>query len=140
MSVGVGEAYVRVLVYCVVLLRRSAPLDQRTTPRVHLQVKLEFNPTESQHVPRGGRLDYVHRSPASYRRRRKGNQVPGEYNWATVSHGDINTDTWSSRLGVGRRPKNLFRKNNDCCKIHRSLNHDGIDKSDGIFSKGANRQ
>jgi hypothetical protein len=28
--------------------------------------------------------------------------VPGGYNWATQSPGDINIETWSSRLGVGR--------------------------------------
>jgi hypothetical protein len=25
------------------------------------------------------------------------------YNWATLLLGDINTETWSSRLGVGRK-------------------------------------
>jgi hypothetical protein len=30
-----------------------------------------------------------------------------EYNWATVPLGEINTQTWSSRLGVGRRAGDL---------------------------------
>jgi hypothetical protein len=29
------------------------------------------------------------------------------YNWATLSLWDINTGTWSSRLGVGRRADDL---------------------------------
>jgi hypothetical protein len=38
-------------------------------------------------------------SPASRKRRQKGNPVPGGYNWATLFLGDINTGTWPSRLG-----------------------------------------
>jgi hypothetical protein len=29
------------------------------------------------------------------------------YNWATLSLGDINTEIWSSRLGVGSKADNL---------------------------------
>jgi hypothetical protein len=29
------------------------------------------------------------------------------YNWATMSLGDINTGTWSFRMGVGRRADGL---------------------------------
>jgi hypothetical protein len=29
------------------------------------------------------------------------------YSWATLSPGDINTEAWSSRLGVGREADNL---------------------------------
>jgi hypothetical protein len=29
------------------------------------------------------------------------------YNWATLSLGDINTGTWSSRLGVGHKADDL---------------------------------
>jgi hypothetical protein len=32
------------------------------------------------------------------------------YNWATQSAGDINMETWSSRLGVGRGEKSTVRK------------------------------
>jgi hypothetical protein len=45
----------------------------------------------------GGRLKYPHRSPASRKRRRKGNPVPGGYSWATLFAWDINTGTGSLR-------------------------------------------
>jgi hypothetical protein len=53
--------------------------------------------------PEGGFLrevgfEYLHRSSASRRRRRKGNPVPG-YNWAALFLGDVNTGTWPSRFG-----------------------------------------
>jgi hypothetical protein len=46
----------------------------------------------------GGWLEYRHLSPASRRRRRKGNPVT----W-----GDINTGTWFSRLEVGCKADDL---------------------------------
>jgi hypothetical protein len=52
--------------------------------------------------PCGDGFEYIHRSPASRMRRRKGNPVPEGYNWATLFLGDINTGTWSSRLGESR--------------------------------------
>jgi hypothetical protein len=42
------------------------------------------------------------RSPASHRRRRKGNPVPGGITGSPCSWGDLNTGTWSSRLGESR--------------------------------------
>jgi hypothetical protein len=45
----------------------------------------------------GGGLQYLHRSPAIRKRRRKGNTWG--YNWATLFLGDINTGTLPSRLG-----------------------------------------
>jgi hypothetical protein len=40
--------------------------------------------------PRGGGFEYLHRIPASRRRRRKGNPVPGDI---TATHpGDVNTE------------------------------------------------
>jgi hypothetical protein len=47
---------------------------------------------------RGGGLVYLDRSPASGKRRRKGNPVPWVY-WATLLLGIIITGTWPSRLG-----------------------------------------
>jgi hypothetical protein len=32
------------------------------------------------------------------------------YNWAILSLGDINTETWFFRLGVGSKPDNLALK------------------------------
>jgi hypothetical protein len=55
----------------------------------------------------GGGLEYLHRSPASRRRRRKGNLGVWGYNWATLSLGDINTEPWPSGLGVGRKADDL---------------------------------
>jgi hypothetical protein len=52
----------------------------------------------------GGRLEYLHHSsPVSCARQQKGNMVAGGYNWATLSLGDINTGTLSSRLGFGHK-------------------------------------
>jgi hypothetical protein len=51
--------------------------------------------------PCGGGFEYLHRSPVSRRRRRKGNRVPVGYNWATLFMGDINTRTWPSRFAGG---------------------------------------
>jgi hypothetical protein len=36
------------------------------------------------------------------------------YNWATQSPGDINMETWSSRLGVGRGVDNPTAEKNYC--------------------------
>jgi hypothetical protein len=44
-------------------------------------------------------LEYLHSSPASCRRRRKGNPVSGSITGPPCSWGDINTGTWPSRLG-----------------------------------------
>jgi hypothetical protein len=53
-------------------------------------------------VPCVGGVEYLHRSPASRRRRRKGNPVPGGINWATLFRGDIHTGIWPSRFGGSR--------------------------------------
>jgi hypothetical protein len=58
------------------------------------------------YTPCGGRLEYLHRSPASRRRRRKGNPVPGGIT-GPPCHWDINTGTWSSRFGVGGKADDL---------------------------------
>jgi hypothetical protein len=47
--------------------------------------------------PCGGGLEYLHRIPASRKRRQKGTQCPG-YNWATLFLEDINMGTLPSRL------------------------------------------
>jgi hypothetical protein len=44
--------------------------------------------------PCGGRLEYLHRSPA-----KKREPSARGYNWATLYLGDINTGTGLSRLG-----------------------------------------
>jgi hypothetical protein len=73
--------------------------------------------------PRGGRLEYLHRSPANRRRRRKGNPVPGGITGPLRFWGNINTGTWSSRLGVRRKANDpALLKNNYCSEIERSEN------------------
>jgi hypothetical protein len=47
-------------------------------------------------------VEYLHRSRASRRRRRKVNPVPRGITWATLFLGDINTGTWLYRLGEPR--------------------------------------
>jgi hypothetical protein len=56
--------------------------------------------------PRGGGLEYLHHSPASRRRRRKGNPVPGGIT-GQPCHSGTNTETWTSKLGVGRKADDL---------------------------------
>jgi hypothetical protein len=42
------------------------------------------------------------------------------YNWATLSLGDINTEAWSARLGVGRKADDLaVQKKSYCYEIER---------------------
>jgi hypothetical protein len=43
--------------------------------------------------------NYLHRSPANRKMQRKGNVVPGGYNWATLFLGHINTGTWAPGWG-----------------------------------------
>jgi hypothetical protein len=57
-------------------------------------------------IPCGGGIQYLHRIHASRRRRRKGNPLPGGHNWATCHWGTY-TESWSSRLGVGRKADDL---------------------------------
>jgi hypothetical protein len=45
-------------------------------------------------------IEYLHRSPSSRKRRRKGNSVPGVYLGHLVpGGGGVNTGIWPSRLG-----------------------------------------
>jgi hypothetical protein len=53
-------------------------------------------------TPRGGGFEYLHGSPASRRRRRKGDPNAWVFNWATLFLGDVNTGTWPSRLRESR--------------------------------------
>jgi hypothetical protein len=55
---------------------------------------------ESSH---GGQLEYLHISPTSRRWRRK--RTAWGCNWATLSLGDINTETWSVKEMLLRNPK-----------------------------------
>jgi hypothetical protein len=64
---------------------------------------LNINAISCCNSPCGGGLGYLHGSRASRRRRRKGNPVPGVITGPPCHWGDINTETWSSRLGVGRK-------------------------------------
>jgi hypothetical protein len=41
----------------------------------------------------GGGFEYLHRSPASRRRRRKGKPSAWGYNWVTLFLGDVNMGT-----------------------------------------------
>jgi hypothetical protein len=59
-------------------------------------------------VPCGGGLEYLHRSPTSHKRRQKGNPVPGGITGSSCFWGDINTETWPSRLGESQmRQQNM---------------------------------
>jgi hypothetical protein len=55
----------------------------------------------------GGGLEYLHRSPCRAVEGGESDSGVRGYNWATLSLGDINTETRSSRLGVGRKADNL---------------------------------
>jgi hypothetical protein len=49
------------------------------------------------------------------------------YDWATQSLGDINTGTWSSRLGVGRKAGDLaLCEKKICHKIQKNRKPDAI--------------
>jgi hypothetical protein len=83
--------------------------------------------------PCGGGLECLYHSPASHRRRRKENPVPGGITGSPCDRGHINTETWTSRLGVGRKadgpcpekklllpnPKTwkLYDLRDKCCRI-----------------------
>jgi hypothetical protein len=57
---------------------------------------------ESDISPCGGGVKYLHRSPASHRRRRKLNPVPGSITGPLCSWRNISTGTWCSMLGESR--------------------------------------
>jgi hypothetical protein len=53
----------------------------------------------------------------------KGTRCLGVYNWVTLSLGDMNTGTWSSRLGIGRKADGPCSvKISYCCEIQKSEN------------------
>jgi hypothetical protein len=58
----------------------------------------------------------------------RGTQCWG-YNWVTLSLWGINTEAWSSRLGVGTRPMTLLYKKITAAKSKGV----SIEKSDKIF-------
>jgi hypothetical protein len=39
------------------------------------------------------------------------------YSWVTQHQGDINSEDWSSRLGVGRKASDLTLENISCCEV-----------------------
>jgi hypothetical protein len=57
--------------------------------------------------PRGGGLEYLHRSYVSRKKAMKGEPGAWGNKWATLSLGDINTETWYSGLGVWRKVHDL---------------------------------
>jgi hypothetical protein len=67
-----------------------------------------------------GKNTPLHRGSASRSRRRNENPFRWGYNWATLSLGGINTVTWTSRLGVGRKLPILLSKK--CREIQGILN------------------
>jgi hypothetical protein len=62
--------------------------------------------------PRGGGLEFLHRSPECRRKATKRGTRGWGYNWATLSLRDINTETWPSTLGVGSKITLLCKKKN----------------------------
>jgi hypothetical protein len=71
--------------------------------------------------PCGGGLEYIRRSHASRRRRRKRNPMPRGIIGLPVSV-HINVETWPTGLGVGRKSDDLAVRKNYCYKIQRSEN------------------
>jgi hypothetical protein len=55
----------------------------------------------------GGGLEYPTVALGVVEGDKKGTRCLGVYNCATLPLGDINTGTWSSRLGVGRKADDL---------------------------------
>jgi hypothetical protein len=68
-----------------------------TPPRAPSEI-ITYTITLQLRAPCGGGLEYLHRCPASRKRRQKGELSARWYNWATLFLGDINTGTWLSRL------------------------------------------
>jgi hypothetical protein len=83
-----GKNWSRVLDGCLI---------KRRTGRLTVGRNITLNFTRES--PFRGGLEYLHHSPESRKRRQKGNQVPGGITVPPCSWGDINTGTWSSRLG-----------------------------------------
>jgi hypothetical protein len=62
-----------------------------------------------------------------------------EYNWASLSLGDVNTGTWSSRLGVGYKADDLALSKKYCYEIQRTENRINVAGhfKEGYGSRGA---
>jgi hypothetical protein len=60
-----------------------------------------------------------HRNLENRRKRRQWNSVLGV---TTLPRGAIDTETWSSRLGVGRKGDDLALYKHYCCEIQRNGN------------------
>jgi hypothetical protein len=60
------------------------------------------DPRSAEDTPCGGGVEYLHRSPESHRRQRKGNTMSAGITGPPCSWGDLNTGTWSCRLGESR--------------------------------------
>jgi hypothetical protein len=58
-------------------------------------------------APCGGGIEYLHRSPWESKKAMKREPSVWGYNWATLSLWDINSETWSYRLGVGSKADDL---------------------------------
>jgi hypothetical protein len=77
--------------------RRNVRRGVFCTVRVVLNTQyLVKNVWWSSGTPCGGGFEYLHRSPASSRRRRKWNPVPGIITGPSCSRGDRNTGNWPS--------------------------------------------
>jgi hypothetical protein len=80
--------------------------------------------------PCGGGLEYLHRSPASRRRRWKGNPVPGGVTGPPCHWGTYIQRPGPPCWGLHARLTTFLCKKNYCCEIQRSANRI---KSDRIF-------
>jgi hypothetical protein len=89
--------------------------------------------------PCEGGLEYLHHGPASHRRRWKWNPAPEGIAGATLSLGNINTGTWSSRLGVGRKADDLVLWKNIVAKYKEAKTGSNLAESskEGYGSKSA---
>jgi hypothetical protein len=83
--------HVAVAVFVILLLYYWMNMKPKNFP----PGKLEENvfPIIDSSCPSGGGLDYLHRGPASHKRRQKGNPVPRRYNWAILFLEAVNTGT-----------------------------------------------
>jgi hypothetical protein len=89
---------------------------------------VNFYQTISHHPPSGGRLEYLHCSPVSRRRRPKGNLVPGGITWPPC-HWGMGLD---ARLMTLLCTKKLWLQNPEKWRPD-GLIHNGRDKSLKIF-------
>jgi hypothetical protein len=108
----------------------------------HLTVRLNIPPLSfrlmSLMSPCEGRLEYLHRSPASHRRRRKGNSVLRGIAGLPCHWGHKYRDLILQVGMLDAKLTTLRCTNNYCCRIRRNENRmfrfiAGIDKSGRIF-------